>query len=377
MLRISRKQSTKTTLIDEETISGYKSTNYYPINVGDTICDDYKIKAKLGYGRDSTVWLCTNKSQSFKTLKVSTAGKAQCRETRVIEHLVDTLATSEHQGKYCVRWPEDIFNIDSADEERHHECFVFEPLGPSLLEFMEGRENKTFHIAEVRWMAIYFLNALDFLHTHEVVHADLKLDNILLTLPSNRSAILNKLVTAEKLSPSFAKITAGGHPVVQSREMNQSDFTFPILCDLGSAVLGRPPHEGLAQGLPYRAPEVILEGHWNEKIDVWSMGVIILELMIDQRLFGDSTEEYALQSMVRWLSSPPVALLDRCTRADQFFDKSGRWKHGEIAHEKLEDRIEIEPEMPQLFDFIRSMLKWDPDERWSASELLKHPWLQN
>ncbi|SMR48871.1 unnamed protein product [Zymoseptoria tritici ST99CH_1E4] len=342
MLRISRKQSTKTTLIDEETISGYKSTNYYPINVGDTICDDYKIKAKLGYGRDSTVWLCTNKSQSFKTLKVSTAGKAQCRETRVIEHLVDTLATSEHQGKYCVRWPEDIFNIDSADEERHHECFVFEPLGPSLLEFMEGRENNTFHIAEVRWMAIYFLNALDFLHSHEVVHADLKLDNILLTLPSNQSEILNKFVTAEKLSPSFAKVTAGGHP-----------------------------------GLPYRAPEVILEGHWNEKIDVWSMGVIILELMIDQRLFGDSTEEYALQSMVRWLSSPPVALLDRCTRADQFFDKSGRWKHGEIAHEELEDRIEIEPEMPQLFDFIRSMLKWDPDERWSASELLKHPWLQD
>ncbi|SMY22755.1 unnamed protein product [Zymoseptoria tritici ST99CH_1A5] len=315
MLRISRKQSTKTTLIDEETISGYKSTNYYPINVGDTICDDYKIKAKLGYGRDSTVWLCTNKSQSFKTLKVSTAGKAQCRETRVIEHLVDTLATSEHQGKYCVRWPEDIFNIVSVDQERHHECFVFEPLGPSLLEFMEGRENNTFHIAEVRWMAIYFLNALDFLHSHEVVHADLKLDNILLTLPSNQSEILNKFVTAEKLSPSFAKVTAGGHP--------------------------------------------------------------ILELMIDQRLFGDSTEEYALQSMVRWLSSPPVALLDRCTRADQFFDKSGRWKHGEIAHEKLEDRIEIEPEMPQLFDFIRSMLKWDPDERWSASELLKHPWLQD
>jgi serine/threonine protein kinase len=190
-----------------------------------------------------------------------------------------------------------MFFIASSDGQLRHQCFVFEPLGPSLLEFVAGRKKKVFHIAEVRWMAIYFLTALDFLHTHHVVHtgrlslftlrdctltslADLKLDNILLTLPDNESEILECFIETEKVLPSRVKSVKDGHLIYESRLMPQRDVSFPIICDLGSAVLGDFQHKGLASALPYRAPEVILGATWNSKIDIWSIGVVVRAALV-------------------------------------------------------------------------------------------------
>ncbi|KJX92391.1 protein kinase [Zymoseptoria brevis] len=371
-----RNMATMADRIDEETLSDYKASDYYPVKLGDVIRDEYTVKVKLGFGRHSTTWLCTDRTQAYKTLKILTAGYAQCREVRVFEHLRALSAGSNHQGRYCVRRPEDMFTIASADEERHHQCLAFEPLGPSLLEFVGRRETKVFHIAEVRWMAIYVLNALDFLHSHQVVHADLKLDNLLLTLPEPGSEALESFLKAEQNHPSIAKYAADGHPVYESREMHQSELTYPIICDLGSAAVGQPPHTGLAQGLPYRAPEVMLGAEWSEKIDIWSTGVIIWELVLGERLFGNSTDQYALDSMVRLMGPPPLEFLDRCARRQDFFDEAGRWKFGEVLHQDLEERVEVDEDLSQFFDFVRSMLKWDARDRWSAAELLKHPWLR-
>jgi serine/threonine protein kinase len=43
----------------------------------------------------------------------------------------------------------------------------------------------------------------------------------------------------------------------------------------------------------------------------------------------------------------------------------------------LEERVSVlEGEEKELFlDFIRSMLRWRPEDRKSATELLKHPWM--
>jgi len=46
--------------IDEETLSGYKSSNYYPVKLGEVIQGMYTVKTKLGFGRSSTTWLCTD-----------------------------------------------------------------------------------------------------------------------------------------------------------------------------------------------------------------------------------------------------------------------------------------------------------------------------
>ena len=44
--------------VEEETFSWYKSSNYYPVHIGDVFRSRYQVVGKLGYGGYSTVWLC-------------------------------------------------------------------------------------------------------------------------------------------------------------------------------------------------------------------------------------------------------------------------------------------------------------------------------
>lgn len=43
---------------EEETLKHYDPDNFYPVRIGDTYRERYTIVAKLGYGNESTVWLC-------------------------------------------------------------------------------------------------------------------------------------------------------------------------------------------------------------------------------------------------------------------------------------------------------------------------------
>ncbi|KAG5985926.1 hypothetical protein E4U52_000778 [Claviceps spartinae] len=47
---------------EEETIPGYKSSDYYPVRIGEVFHDRYQAVGKLGFGRTSTVWLARDLS---------------------------------------------------------------------------------------------------------------------------------------------------------------------------------------------------------------------------------------------------------------------------------------------------------------------------
>jgi serine/threonine protein kinase len=44
-------------LVEEQSLPRYSQKKYYPVNIGETLHDRYRILAKLGYGAYSTVWL--------------------------------------------------------------------------------------------------------------------------------------------------------------------------------------------------------------------------------------------------------------------------------------------------------------------------------
>lgn len=52
----------------------------------------------------------------------------------------------------------------------------------------------------------------------------------------------------------------------------------PVLCDLGEARIGIQKHRGDVMPGIYRAPEVILGMEWDSKVDVWSIGVMVVTL---------------------------------------------------------------------------------------------------
>ena len=52
----------------------------------------------------------------------------------------------------------------------------------------------------------------------------------------------------------------------------------PVLCDLGEARIGDLKHTGDIMPGIYRAPEVILGMSWDEKVDIWALGVMVSRL---------------------------------------------------------------------------------------------------
>ncbi|KAG8813886.1 hypothetical protein FRB91_002776 [Serendipita sp. 411] len=86
--------------------------------------------------------------------------------------------------------------------------------------------------------------------------------------------------------------------------------------------------------------------------------------------------------MIALLGLPPKDFLER-TKGDRlwaWFNENGSWKGAaEIPEETLESaekRLGKE-EKPLFLDFARKMLKWKPEERSSARQLLEDPWLNS
>lgn len=108
------------------------------------------------------------RSHSYKTLKVGTRrkGNERSQEIRVLNHLKSVGLS--HDGRYCVRRVCDYFEIEVPGG--HHPCFVYEPLGISLSDYVDLQPSKRLDMPTVKWIATYLLLAIDYLHQSGVIH---------------------------------------------------------------------------------------------------------------------------------------------------------------------------------------------------------------
>ncbi|CAM5151332.1 unnamed protein product [Natator depressus] len=148
------------------------------------------------------------------------------------------------------------------------------------------------------------LQALGYLHSQGVIHRDIKSDSILLTLDGR---------------------------------VKLSDFGF--CAQISKDV---PKRKSLV-GTPYwMAPEVISRDPYTTEVDIWSLGIMVIEMVDGEPpYFSDSP----VQAMKRLRDSSPPKLKN--------------------SHKTS----------PVLRDFLERMLTRDPLERATAQELLDHPFL--
>jgi dual specificity tyrosine-phosphorylation-regulated kinase 2/3/4 len=148
------------------------------------------------------------------------------------------------------------------------------------------------------------------------------------------------------------------------------------LIDFGSAWTGGIK-EFYIQSRFYRAPEVILQADWNEKIDIWSLGCIVAELSTGWPLFTGGTELDVLFHII-FILGPPEKEIFRAGQAEICEN------YDEIVadYEKSSDKTGqcIRNSMPRaesaLVDFVEKCLNWDKDLRPSADEALSHYWIK-
>ena len=100
---------------------------------------------------------------------------------------------------------------------------------------------------------------------------DISSNNILQGIED--SAILSQIEDDEIVRPIARKVLSDRH-IYYSRPM-PVNAGLPVLSDLGEARIGSHKHSGDIMPGIYRAPEVILDMDWDEKVDIWSIGVTV------------------------------------------------------------------------------------------------------
>lgn len=92
--------------------------------------------------------------------------------------------------------------------------------------------------------------------------------------------------------------------------------------------------------LHYMAPEILLGGSYDEKVDMWALGVLTYKLFYGKNPFESEYKSEVIEQIC----------------------------YVELEYDS-KDQI--------LNDFIRHLICKDPNNRMSAFQSLKHPWIEN
>ncbi|KAG2486140.1 hypothetical protein HYH03_015233 [Edaphochlamys debaryana] len=226
-----------------------------------------------------------------------------------------------------------------------HLFLVVELLGGNLFD-TQCYDPSYFTPGRMQAIARQVLDGLAFLHSSNVIHADVKPENILV---KNYSKCSVKLI------------------------------------DLGCSIYNSEAHMShYVQSRSYRAPEVMLGLPYDGRIDVWSLGCVMAELATGQVLFPNVSEAAMMARMLGMLGEFPPHMLQQGQYAGAFFTRSGhvyeRDPNSGLFQLLVPKRTTISARVASsdrgMLHFIRHLLVPDPAKRPTAAQALKHPWLQ-
>ncbi|OAA54151.1 protein kinase [Niveomyces insectorum RCEF 264] len=428
--------------LEEECLPAYDPTHFYPATVGEVLHDKYRIITKLGFGRNSTVWLAAyekkgwlSKRTKYVALKVCNANSREDDQAKnerdVYRRLAEERKRRRHKGIHFVSSLVEAFEVPNPASSGHgatkHICLAQELLREPLQLLQYRMPDGKLPAGLVKAYVKPLLYGLDYLHTQcHVIHTDLKPDNIMLTLES--PAIVERFVQSVTTQhPASRKIPPDGRTIYRSQnnfgplEVDKPGL-LPVITDFGLARFGDVDETGIRsrrepiQAPAYHAPEVLLGTGWSYSADIWNLGVLCAVRKIWNMLEGRNLFQYLtgpthtydarrhMAEMVALLGPPPSRLLqrERASKDVEWDDvyvtaegrpaKTARGYFGgpffdvqdNFRFPKLVPSVTLEDSVPSLqgedkhcfLDFVRQAVAWVPEERATAAELLKHPWLE-
>ncbi|OMJ74351.1 hypothetical protein SteCoe_26740 [Stentor coeruleus] len=259
---------------------------------------DYSFIKALGTGAFSHVLLCIHTpTQQFRALKCIKKEALVPQQLNLIYKV---------QEAYLLR------KIDHPNIIKCYEVFEDNDYAYLSLEYCPGGSLLK-HFKEQKWFCEDYvcniisqiLSALAYIHEHKIMHRDIKANNVF---------------------------------IMDKDRVNVKIGDFGSACRLKRGQKGK----GCFGTSYYIAPET-LKGMYNEKVDIWSCGILLFILMTGEAPYiGQNTLEIKRQI----LQNP--------------FTKE-KWTL------KIKEKL--------VFDLLESMLEINPEERFSAKQALMHPWI--
>ena len=263
--------------------------------------------------------------------------------------------------------------LSSAKDVGGSVYMIFPYIKHDLVGLQHFRQNKL-SIPEIKCITRQILSGLQYLHSQNIVHRDLKLANILL-----------------------------------------DDEGVVKIADFGLArVLPADEHAHQTNRVItrwYRPPELLLGAtHYNASVDCWSLGCIFAELVSGYPLFPGETEVHVLRYIIDTIGPPTekiwpgykklgdssdilhLARLARKNLTDYIKNPTGycnyssrderpvslliKDRDAHYLHRSV-FRKQFKSISKSGMEFVASLLRYDPKERLTASQGLSHVFLDS
>ena len=286
---------------------------------------DYVLIKSIGKGSFGEVFL-SKKQNDPKLYAIKKINTSVLKSKNVIKYLKNEIGIMEQLDH------ENIIKLHESLQTSHNIYLVMDNInGGSLSDFLSKyklKQGEAFPQKVIQYFVKQIVQGLIYIHSKNIIHRDLKLDNILLDFPSN--------IKNESQNYTFSKIKI---------------IDFGLSTQLSEDQKGK---KGLAKsfvGTPIYMDPVILKKYkkaggiekfkyYDEKADIWSLGVITYEMLTGENLF-------------------------KANNIDELISKV----------EKGDYSLEVKDLSNEIISFLNCMLQFDPNKRLSAVELSKHQFL--
>ena len=261
----------------------------------------YKVISRLGDGSYGTVYLAMN---LFTRTNVAMKKINKVKENEIdemeIKNEIDILKKLDHPNIVKIL---EFYSTEKAYYIITDYCSCGELYNQIKHQYTENQLAVLFY---------QLFSGLCYLHANNIVHRDLKLENILIS------------------------------EIERDKETNKNLFWIKII-DFGTAkIFEKNKSEKAVVGSSYYIAPEVLQKHYNEKCDTWSAGVILYMLIVGRAPFDGRDDDEIIENISK----------------GEFNSK----------HRKLVSASN------EVQDLVKKLLEVDPVQRLSAAQALKHPW---
>ncbi|TKS71136.1 SRSF protein kinase 3 [Collichthys lucidus] len=208
------------------------------------------------------------------------------------------------------------------------------------------------------------------------------------TVSGSRSVLLHQTADKEP-STSSPRGISDSDVLLDLLKPQNADKVLIKIADLGNACWVHKHFTEDIQTCQYRSVEVLIGADYDTPADIWSTACMAFELATGDYLFDPqsgatfSREEDHIAHIIELLGPLPSQFALSGRNSKRYFNRKGQLRHisklkpwslFEILLDKYEWPRE---EATQFSSFLLTMLELLPEERATAAQCLKHPWISS